>query len=514
MKRYIFYILLVVALFGAQTLLAQPTSGSKAEYAALAAKEAKLKISEDSVLNLIAQNRKVFEANPSGTNIGDEIVRLEGELFDLRAARSRVGSQRAMMEAEMARQDVLQPVVTPDGPSLVVKAVPRSANLFLSEYFVQNLSAKDIVLLNGGAKVALTVAQIKSQVDELYDKLMLLKDHYDKVADQDSVNQMLQKSDTLKKEIKALDKKLEQSWSGFYNRKIDSYLMLVDNLRTIDRTKLEGIDELSRELRRKEVTSEESLAPALSNYPLQKDFAVNYELLLAENLGLKLALDSLKKDKATSAKVFPRYVDVPFVYRSLVLYAPITLGNTLSYTDINAVPELKLPKKGLYYSVSVALTKGVASALAIFKGAQPLQVETTANGLKRYVIGGFRTSQQVEAAVTAMYKAGFRAPSAVAWLDGHFVTMYSAKAYEAKQPKEPEGVEYQIEVLTKNSQVAQTLRSVVDMHAKGKDISRVVKNDGTQQYLIFAFHSKAEAEVVSQIIRTKGDATVKVLTIE
>lgn len=493
---------------------------SDSNYIKLNDQTKRLKQSEDSVQTLIARNRTLFENRPDNKDTyAAEVVRLEGVLYDIRSNISKIAAQIFQVEQEYISRNISNSdPSTPnsDTGNALGLMNKESRNLFNNYFFVSNLSKAEIAYLSSSAQVEKQIASVQSAVNRLYKELGELKDRYDKTTSQNEVDTLFVQAKELKTRITATDNQIAQSWQKLFNQKIDTYLVLIDKLKGVDRLTLEQIDQKSRAVRREEAFAAEQLAPNTVLFQTQKRLALDYEVLLAQNLDLNMALDSLSKQIATLTIDKPSYPDITFAPRNLIVYGAITLTGKYSYSSVDSIPEIKIPKTGIYYAIQVAAMAKAPAALSFFKGGEPLQVEKLTDGRLRYTLGGFTSYAEAQKGVNQLIKAGFKAPVMMAWVNGVFTPSLKAKAEEANIVKsaEADGKIYKIEIKTNNAALSTALKEIVDMHAKGKQMTRM--NQGSNYiFTVLQFATKAEAEVVAQIIRDKNrEVTVIVEAIE
>lgn len=451
----------------------------------------------DSLQGLLSVTRGQYGSDNSD-QVASEIIRLENQIYDVRSMLSRVGAQLAQNEALLAKNNYNE------GQSEVVSTVNDNPDLLKNSFFKQNISPKELAYMSAGKDLELVM--LAKQANELYKKLVGMKQVFETAQTQEEVNAIISEAADLKGEIADIDSKVGALWQDVYNHKMDNYIVLVDKLGGVSRDNLELIDQLGREVVQNEAVSNNSVAQNLAILPFQKNLIIGYETVLASELKLNRAKDSLVRAKANK---FPagKYEDVVFPYRSVVIYSDITIGNDYDYDDLAQVPMIKLPSKGLYYAVQVAYVTGQASSLSIFKGALPLQQEDVAGGKKRYLLGGFRTYQEAVAASKQCYKFGFKNPIIIAWLDAKSVSIQAAQAYQKANPVAAIAKEgYKVEVITEKSDVAARLKNIVEIHANGKVISRV-QNGDQYVYTISTFHVPEEAQVFVQILKTEFPST-------
>ena len=493
-----------------------PVAGLKGhkEYEELIAQTARLRKSEDSVQSLINRNRSLFENRTGNTEAyAGEIVRLESELYDLRSETAKLGTRIAQIEQEFISQGMTVAPSAPDS-SETESALPsdpkESRNLLLNDFFTSNITPADLKILLQSSSAETRAIAAKADIDRSYEELVDLKAAYEITDSQEEVDRMLAEANGLIGKIRAADNEAGREWEPVYSKKIDIYMILLDKLGGVDRLKLEQLDQQGRDVRRAE--SRGQLAPNTAVFPLRKKLILSYETLLASNLGLKLALDSLTKETAKLPEDNPEYPVIEFKHRNLIIYSDINLDGKYSYSSVDSIPAVKIPANGVYYAVSVAVMSKPPAALSFFKGGQPLQKEVLADGRLRYTLGGFKYYADAQKAVNQLYKAGFKAPNIVAWLDGTSTAAAKAKTAEEAMPKVTQG-KFNLEVISKDINASQQLREITDQHSPGKYMARISEGDN-YIFTITTFTTREEAEAVAKAITEKTSLEVNILDAE
>lgn len=465
-----------------------------------------LKSDENSLSEKLASSRKKFESGTSEEKrvAADDIVRLESEMYDLRAKISKLSSKIAAIEQEFAAQSLKQTDNT--------KSERRG--FYSNDIFTKNLAKKELVTLSSGGKAEQKVLESSLSVKGLYAKLKSLKVAYDLTRSQSELDRIKSEAVEVKSQIIAADTQARKAWDVLYNLKIDTYLVLVDKLGEVDRATREMLESEGREVRRAESFAEASIIPQISVFEAQRKYLRAYEKTIAKSEQLILALDSLERIKPIVVDL-DSMADINFDPRILTLYGPVTFRKgDMPISKIEEVPDVVIPEKGVYYSVQISLMAAAPKDLEMFKGAWPLQVENTSDGKLRYMVGGFNSYADAQDAVIKLQKAGYRAPIMMAWVDGKFTTPAKAKAYEVTQPKGEGTVgSFKVEIRTNDSTVGEKIKTVVEMHAKGKNIARFV-NGKEYLFTIAEFGDKYEAQVLAQIIADRTGAKAEVMAIK
>lgn len=487
-------------------------------YMQLLSRQSQLKAEEDSTVTLINNNRKLFESGTERSKLGEEIVRLEGELFEIRNRIGKITAQVAAIEQEYIIKHMDDPAT---GSEETEPSAAGARNLFANPFFTENLSGKDIALFSAVPSIEPEAAKINKRISNLYGQLTTVKRQYDAADDQDTIDSLLTRSGELKEQIEQVDALMERLWLETYDRKLDNYLVLLDKIGTIDRLRLEQLDQESRQVRRAESLAGEQLAPLAAIYPLQKKLTLDYEIALAQALGLRLAEDSLntesKRLSAAAAAQAATYPDIPFAPRNLVTYGPIVKTEDAAlrnYSTVDDIPVLHIPKKGIYYTVQLALYNTRPGNISAFKGMTPVMYQKLNNGQTRYVAGGFTSYAEAQAAVTQMTRAGFRA-SVVAFADGEATTAVKAKAQEAAARQAAENAHtngYNVAIIPAALRLPTAMRETIAARAPGKTIVR--SSSGSEViYSVGAFATQAEAERLAEALRSQPNVKIKVVAL-
>lgn len=491
------------------------------DYMQLLRQQLRLKSCEDSTVSLINNNRKLFENSTERDKIGQEIVRLESELFEVRNRMGKITAQVAAIEQEYIIEHMDDPAASAESGK---GTTAHARTLFANSFFTDNLSKSDIALFTVTPKVEPEVSKINKRIADLYEQLTTVKRQYDGAGDQDVIDSLSTRAGELKEQIEQVDALMERLWLSIYNRKLDNYLVLMDKIGTIDRLKLEQLDQESRQVRRAEGLAGEQLAPLVATYPLQKKLALDYEITMAQALGLKQAEDSLRGESGRfSAEAVAKemtYPDIPFAPRSLVVYGPIVKTEDTAqrnYTTVENIPVLHVPKKGIYYTVQLAIYTAPPKSVDAFKGMTPVMYQKMSNGQTRYLAGGFTAYSDALAAVNQMVRAGFRA-SLAAFSDGKATTAVKAKALEASARQAAEkansdnGKGYNVQIIPAELRLPTAMRETITARAPGKTIVR--NSSGSEViYSVGSFASKTEADALAEALRSQPNVKIKVVAL-
>ncbi len=446
---------------------------------------------QDSLQRALSVIRGQFGSadNAARDSISVVIVELESSLFSTRSELGRVGSEISVAQEKIAQEQINQnTTVKPE----------NITELHQSPKFVESLSKKDISMLANANAMEKEVEEAVAKVKPLYEQLTEVKSKYDRTMSQDEMEALLLEGQKLRQEIKQLDKEAGTKWQEYYNHVLGLYLVMLDMSPGSDRTLLEAIDNKGREVRRAETfIQQEALSPQLAAFGLQRELLHSYQKAIAQAEKLEKVYATLDaKDLAT---VEAHFVDVEFKPRVLTLYAPVQRNFEHPFTEVDSIPEIILPTRGVYYTVRIAIMSTPAKSLAALGSVGPLQLFMTKDGKYSYQVGGFKTYAQAQEGLKVVRDARYRAPAIIAYLNGELSTIKKAQEAEEMLGEQSEGG-FKVVVKTQNGAAGELIKNSVDMHAKGTTVLRMV--DGTDiTFSIQTFTLKEDADVFAQILK-------------
>lgn len=504
-----------------------------AEYTRLLQEQRALKACEDSTLSLIEQNRQLFGEGNDRERIGSEIVRLESELFEVRSKIGKITARVAEMEQAYLLEHMDEEGESPaEGEEAGEMVAAGERTLFDNPFFVEHLSRNDRTLFGLSPRIEPEVMKINRLISGLYAQLSTVKRQYEAADDEQAIDSLWKRSGELKEQIEQVDALMERLWLVIYDRKRDNYPVLVDQIGTLDRLQLEQLDRENRQVRRAESWAGEQLAPLVATYPLQKQLILDYEIAMAEALGLTAARDSLltERGKYSAEKLAKEmtYRDIRFEPRSLVVYAPITKAEEAAnrnYTTVADIPSLHVPKTGIYYTVQIANYATRPKSIDVFKGMTPVMSQQTANGQWRYMAGGFDTYAAASAAAAQLVRGGFRA-TVVAYADGNITTAVKAKALEAanKTDAAREGGSgaagsavqqkggFNVQIIPAEQRLSTAIREIIKTRAAGTTIVRSTAGSEVV-YSIGTFATRKEAETLIGALGDQPNIQMKIVAL-
>ncbi len=393
---------------------------SNATYMGLLSEDNKLTQQEDSITVVVESLREVYRADDSNAMSDRErIISLENELFELRAKKASVLDKLNVIEQEWVLNNIASP--EPENkeaePTILIDSLTEVDYIFESPNLKVNLSEVDYKNLIEAEKLESKAEELNSKFIVNYDNMLSLAKSYENAPLKEDADKISDSFNQLYDDGQKILDELNNTWGFIYDNKSFAYSMLMELL---------GFDDIlskEAELMRKsqaEISSKQqsSATDAVLRYRVQKSSMVEFEILVAEKLGLKNIADSLCSvaTKLSSVeKISPK--DIVLEERLFLLYEPIKFISRPLYTASNPIPETAIYDKGVVFRIYVGSFKTKQPA-STFRNTVPISHYLNSDNRHCYYIGGFATFEEAEAAQKTLKKRGFRAPQIVMWNDG------------------------------------------------------------------------------------------------
>jgi hypothetical protein len=399
---------------------------NNAEYRALVAREENLARTADSVTRSMDEVRRAFRTDTANRgSLGETILQMEEEMFDIRGRQARVTGQINAIEQEWILKSL------GEGNAVVEVAIDSTAtsdnaqtvaNLVYNDYFERNLSQADFHDLVSAQEKEALIPPLAAEYRENNDRLRLLTAAYDLATVASIADSIKICFDSLVRTNADIDRHIELDWNSVFDNKSYIYNLLMDKN---NRTDL--LERYTGDLER--VRGEEAewrgryASDALASYTLQKRLITDYEIMLANEIGATRAADSLKKVQAALPLIGNLALESVTLKERLFLdYADIEAHSPALYNSENPIPEVQVYPRGVIYRVLLGSFLSEQKP-SIFRNVAPLAVEKSSDGRYLYFAGGFPSDSTVMAAVKKMRGLGFKKPEPVVWMDGIYVNL-------------------------------------------------------------------------------------------
>ncbi len=494
--RYILFFVLI-------TLTLSPLRGevrariaeleSDEEYMELIAQSANLAKGEDSLSMALSHNRKLY--NQGGDDVAtyrDNVIVLEQNLFDLRARRGAVASQISEIEQRWELDNVgympqMTEVISVSKSHVALVKNDNSKSISQSIYAAGRLADGDHKkLLESELDEQKINSRVRSYVAN-YEVMARLREEYSQSASQNIADSIFIYHHLLDSINRASASVIRESWSSVYDNKSYLYALLIEKMGRMDIFEKE---ESSKILSAQIVDSLHSTTSCevLLNYYAQKLSMVEYEMVIAQELKLANAVDSLRVVRDSMRIAGFNYPSVLIEKQSLILYEEIKFADKTPYSQSKPIPSTKIYKEGLIYRLLLG-TYNSKQLPTIFRGAYPLSVEKTKSGHYAYYTGGYQTFSEAESARKMLSDHGFRRPEVVEWRDGESVNL-------TRNPR-VDGSKYRVDIKGVG-ELSQAVRDVVESLASDKELLKVAP----QSFIIRLFDDLESATIFSERLKT------------
>lgn len=399
------------------------------EYRTLIDEEAALVRTADSLTAEIASLRRILRTDTlARAATSAAIVRMEERSFEIRSGMARLASRINTIEQEWILAGLLSPVNGDLNASSGLDSAPEggngenegrhSPNLVYSSYFETNLSPEQLAELRRAQDGESDIPRSLERYRNAHREMVALAREYELASTQGHADSIRTRFDALSTALRTLGEQTASRWETIFDSKSYLYNLLADKENSGD---LLARLEQGMERLREERPGQTAAPAALTNYMLQKRMLTEYETVLAESLGNSSAVDSLRK--VLAALPGPASLDglepVVLKERLFLDYSNIKIGGS-PYNAGNPIPEVAVWARGIIWRIQVGNFSARQSP-SVFRNASPLAVQKGDDGRFRYFAGGFPTDSLAKEAVEQLRKAGFRAPTAVVWMDGVFI---------------------------------------------------------------------------------------------
>lgn len=497
---------LAVSVLPAQVKVQPRVAGLEADsvYMSLLGQEMGLRAKEDSLNKAVADLRtKLRDDVQNRQKHSENILKLEGEIFDVRNNIGRIAGRTSLIEQEFVLKNLGGGADKPAQAGEDTSQGDISASLTANPYFRRNLSPEDYKALSLADEKERSVANFIRIFDTNYELLSRIADSYIRTDSARIADSLWTKYNEQKHLLSIISDSVETLNNNISDTKTYSYTFLFDLM-----NKNDLIDEFEEKAMRARSTEAQlagkSESEPVSAYPVRKRLTLDYETTLAQMLGLNKALDSLRNaGDALNDKSFD-YPPVNLEERLFLDYSPITVGTVSPYNTVNPIPPLAVYEKGVIYRILLGSFQR-AQPVSVFRNAHPIGFVRTPQNRYDYYAGGFKTQAEAESALEQMKKAGFRAPKIALWNYGEYSL---PTAEELSQGRQQASLIFHVEISGVQGDLNNEAKEAIKDAAPGKDIVRI-----GSKFTVGAFSSADEAEKVAAAIRA-ADQALEVSTTE
>ena len=509
-RRKIIYVLGAVVMAAGALRAQQPAvepriAGleSNEEYMSLLREDAQLQMREDSVVRAVAALRQQLrEESGQRQEHTREILQLESRIFEIRNAKGRLIDRINTIEQEwvLANLDgaVQTPATSGDGAVVSIPDSVKVRNLVDNLYFREHLAEADYAALCKAQRLESAARDYADRYFANHATLTELAESYAAVQTEAEAMEIYERLTALQGINRQLADSLSEVWNYIFDNKNYAYGYILDELNSEEILAREE-EELARASRQLTGLSGTTASDAVADYFLRKRVIADYEVAVAEVLGLDAARDSLRGAAEQLAAVDFRLPRVEVAERYFLDYDSVAFSSKPKYTYQNPIPECKVYANGTIYRILLG-TFNTKRAAATFRGAYPLFYLINADGKWCYYTGGFASLEEAEAAQKILKEHGFLRPEIVVWVDGA----------ERNLSRDPEAmnVTYRVEI-TGAEALPEAAKQVIAETAAGHELSRV----GQQLFVVAGFTERTTADRLAEALRM-ADGSLEINVVE
>lgn len=511
-KHFFRYMLLGVAGCGLLPLWAQEPSvepriaglEGNSLYMSLLREDARLQIKEDSLSHVVQGVRMQLRENPSQQReLSQQILQLEGAIFDVRNAKGRLINRINTIEQEWVLANLNAPSQTPahpeQSPSSKIPDSLKVRNLIYNPYFKEQLPEVDYTALRRAQEMEHHAMEYINRYFANHASLGEIAAAYEGAQTESEALELFARFGELEWQNRRLSDSISQVWNYIFDNKSYAYAYLLDKMGD-ERLLNMGEEHLAKVAGTLSKLQGKTASDAVVDYFLRKEVVLGQEKHLAEMLLLSEAKDSLAGVLAQVAEVNYQLPPVEIAERLFLDYDSVAFSATPIYTYQNPIPECKVYAKGTIYRVLLG-TFNTKRAAAVFRGTYPLFYLINDEGKWCYYTGGFATRAEAEEAQVRLKKHGFVRPEVVVWRDGVYRNL-------AQEPEEIPALSYRIEIRGAEA-LSEEVKQLISSQAEGRELSRV----GQRLFVVASFGEAAVAEQLASALR-QADATLEIKVVE
>lgn len=499
----------------------KPTIGDLANdpnYMTLVREREVLQGRSDSISSAIAETRHQFvsmiERGRSDSTLiinhdsfSRQILSLEQQVFALRTQIGALSNSINNMErewvmrhfeqgfAEEIEEEVKTDAMQADSIATndidIAETEPTYANLIDNRCFRELLSEADYAELRRAHNEEIEMAELGNDYCAIYGKMRGAAEEYMAATDEVVADSILTSYYDLRRRADSLNNVIHSQWNHILDAKYYAYGYIMEMQHNYDL-----LDSSAEEFNtmQQQCSANDGIydSDALMHYVIGHPTLTEYEIEIAEALGLSQSRDSIITARDNMAAIEYRHLPITVERRLFLDYSPITIGRTNHYNDKNPVPEVKVYERGTIYRILLGTFRS-KQPMTLFKGVQPLYIAKNDEGKYCYYAGGFATRAEADEAQLFLRDKGFKAPEICVWIDGEMTNISAASDDDIGIQTPITGMRYTINIETE--QLDESLRELIDSIAAGKSLSRA-----NGKFIIGTFTSSSEADVIVSVL--------------
>ena len=457
---------------------------SDAEYMELLRREADLTAVADSIRSVIAECRRLLAEHPyERENYASDILRLEGELFEVRNNLGMVTTRTNTIEQEYIVRNI--------------SAVTHASEAEKSDFFAENLSDGERRAIGSLHRIDTLFLSLGRSLERAVTRGKEVYRRYISVTERSSADSLIAVFGRVSSDIDRLDRALDSEWRGVYDTLRYAYERMLDKADT-PQSMMEPVVEMSRNLRSSESeASSHYAAPALAMYGRQRRMLSTYERLLAERLQMVALYDSLDAVLAEPPTVACDYPALVLPQRVFVSFAPVVTGAAGAMSAGNPPKPLVVPSYGELFKIELLTSNGMLTDYKALRNVNDVEYREIAGDRFVYYAGSYRSREEAARDCDRLRRTGMKVQVA-AWRDGAPVDENGVPIEER-----PVGDIFRVIVYSMDD----TARDIIREIAPDKDLLATETDDDTvisvgpfedYQKALFLAKSLPKAKVIGQ----------------
>lgn len=450
---------------------------------------------EDSIQNVIAKTREEFAQRNNTDSLTNEqidiftsqILNLEEQIFELRQQRGDVITELNNIEQEYILAHMFAPApeteTTEESIEETIITPVEQRMLIHNDIFRRSLTDEDYAELESAQREDEQMVALCNDFQSLYTKFENTTRDYMETTSESVADSLFSVYHSLKREIATLNDAIDSQWAHIIDTKYYAYGYILEKGFRYDL--LDNSSEQFSEMQQR-CAEKDGLyvSDAIMHYAIGHPTLLDFEIAVAEDLGLQQAADSLHSAKRDFVAPNYRQEMVELERRLFIDYEPIIIGRTNYYTNSNPVPPLKVYERGTIYRILLGKFRS-KQPMTLFKGVQPLFI-TTEEDLYCYYAGGYATLKEAEEAQLFLREKGFKKPEICRWRDGEMINIDTIEEEDDDNTTPLVGSRYI--VMLECDTIDEALRQTITTISPDKVISR-----RGAQFAIGTFTDYAEA---------------------
>lgn len=415
----IFYIILFFLLFTPVISFAQSdeeTLESNMEYRTYKSQLDSLQSQQQTI---VAEIERYKELSETDVQKKDEyvslVLKMEGQLFDLRSRIGIVSSKCGAIEQEFIIKNIGKKRPATDAVASTSKSANHT-NFLLNKFFVDNVTSEEM-------KQITKVANVDSIAFTLMDSMRVKAKILKEISDQLRRTQHAEFADSLYTigegaldDVALYEETLTNCWNEMFDTKIYVYTRLLDKL-NVSMSSLSKLSERAREVRSAKDEAQNSKFSAIFYaYPMEQELVLSYEKILVEKLAYLSSIDSLnKKIEIVKTKQFEDE-DIELPQWDYVSFRPAAVGGKV-HSAQNPVKKMVIPTYGSVYALRITTLTNPLASYGALKNINPVSMFRNEAGKYEYYAGMYASKDEAVEDVSKLKRLGFT-PSVVEWRDG------------------------------------------------------------------------------------------------